>query len=352
MPKINIQAKLIEWFHHNKRDLPWRKERDWYSVWISEVMLQQTQVEQVVPYYQRFKTKFSGLKTLAGASEEEILKIWEGLGYYSRARHLHQAAKIILECYDGKLPTDKKQIQKLPGFGPYTSNAVLSLAFNQPFGVVDGNIKRVIARLYALKDDIRKPATHRKIQEIMDQLVPQLASRDFNEAMMELGALICLPTNPDCENCPISENCTAHQNNLTGILPIKSQKKKIPLVQSAALVIRYHNYLVVAKRPTGAMLSGLWEFPTFRLSAQELIADVNNTSLKKHFYYHGNIQDIGEPVSHSYTHFNLKLYPIMVKSTKRIFKSDFYADHRWVKMNKIKKLPLHKAMWKLIDIIG
>ena len=237
MPELSPQTKLLTWFRKNKRQLPWRGEKNWYYIWISEVMLQQTQVETVIPYYQNFIRKYRRVEALANSSQEEVLKIWEGLGYYTRARNLHRAARIVVKDYNATLPSNREELLKIPGFGPYTTNAVLSLAFNKPYGVVDGNVKRVLARFYAIKDDIRDPKTHHKIQELMDFLLPAKYAGEFNEAMMELGATICLSKSPLCSDCPVSNSCQAYQNNLEKALPFKSKKTKIPINHSLACII-------------------------------------------------------------------------------------------------------------------
>jgi len=204
MRASKIQSKILTWFRENKRTLPWRREKNWYYIWISEVMLQQTQVETVIPYYQKFIRKFSTVESLAKSSQEEVLKVWEGLGYYTRARNIHHAAKIIVEKYNSSLPPSRDELLNIPGFGHYTTAALLSLVFNQSYGVVDGNVKRVISRLYAIKDDIRNPKTHHKIQELVDNLLPSNYPGEFNEAMMELGATICTSRSPLCSLCPIT----------------------------------------------------------------------------------------------------------------------------------------------------
>jgi A/G-specific adenine glycosylase len=348
---ISLQQKLLSWFASNRRLLPWRKSSDWYKIWISEVMLQQTQVEQVIPYYLRFIGKFKNVNHLAVAAEEEVLKVWEGLGYYSRARNLHRSAKIIVNRYKSCLPRNLDDLQKLPGFGPYTANAVLSIAFNQPYGVVDGNIKRVISRLFALSEDIRKPASHKKIQQLMDSLLPPGKSGPFNEAMMELGALVCQPAKPGCTECPLKMNCLAYQQGIEKEIPYRSKRKKIPTYESVAFIIRYGDEYLLVKRGPEGMLGGMWEFPTFRLQQGETIEKFEKSFFSRHQFNQNLQKKYWPPINHSYTHFKLILHSVLIIKKKKEFPLDGYLEYRWNSLNALKKLPLHKAIWKVLEQI-
>ena len=236
-----LYKALLDWFSAEKRDLPWRLNRTWYRVWISEVMLQQTQVNQVIPYFNRFLEKFPTVQKLAQATQQEVLKAWEGLGYYARARNLHKAAQQIVSRYNGEIPQDKKNLVKLPGFGPYTSHAILSLAFNQPYAVVDGNVTRVISRLFTIRADIQLPDTKKIIQFHMNSLLDKRSPAQFNEAMMELGATICIPLNPTCKSCPINRYCLAFQNNQVQEYPLKSAARKKPHIHAFTFILRKNN---------------------------------------------------------------------------------------------------------------
>jgi A/G-specific adenine glycosylase len=351
MSKIKIQRKLLIWFKKNKRSLPWRHQQHWYSIWVSEVMLQQTQVEQAIPYYLNFMKRFGTVARLAEASEQEVLKVWEGLGYYSRARHLHQTARIIVKQYNAKLPTERQELLKLPGFGPYTANAVLSIAFNLPYGVVDGNIKRVISRLYLISDDISKSKTNTEIQTKMSELLPHHSSRAFNEAMMELGALICFPTSPSCKNCPLSLHCQAFNKGMVKLIPFKAKRKKIPHIVSKAFVIKCQNNFLVVQRPRCEMLAGMWEFPIVKLKDGEKLEELNTRYLKKYYNLDVSFKKTWTAIRHSYTHFHLTLYSSLFIAEYPEFQSTFYEEQQWMALEMIKKLPLHKAMWKLLQRI-
>jgi len=349
VPKLTLQVKLLHWFRKNKRQLPWREEKNWYYIWISEVMLQQTQVETVIPYYQKFIKKFSSVEELANSSQEKILKIWEGLGYYSRARNLHRAAKIIVNDYNATLPTCREELLNVPGFGPYTTNAVLSLAFNQSLGVVDGNVKRVLARQYALEDDIKDLKTLNKIQELMDSLLPSKYPSEFNEAMMELGAILCTAKSPLCSECPISNTCKAYKNNLEHTLPFKSKKARIPTNQSLACIIYQRNLFLIAKRPQHKMLAGLWEFPVLNMKNRKTEFKNAGSLIEHQFNLKTSLKHSWPAINHSYTHFHLKLQSKMFEASSSDFQSDFYDEFKWLMIKEIKNLPLHKAMLKVLN---
>ena len=350
MTRADIHKKLSSWFREHRRHLPWRETDNWYHIWVSEVMLQQTQVEQVMPYYLRFIKNFRTVRKLAAASRENVLKSWEGLGYYSRARHLHESAKIIVNEYNGHLPADKTILQKLPGFGPYTTNAVLSLAFNKPYAVVDGNVKRVISRLFLINDDMRKTAAHKKVQTVMDQLLPAGESRLFNEAVMELGALICLPSNPHCGNCPLVSECLARKKGLQDELPYLSKKARIPLIHAVSFIIKNDTNYLLVKRPSGGMLAELWEFPAVKMPGSSMGKIPAEKQLFSRFGLNDRIIKMWPVISHSYTHFHLKLKPVLLLTEKKQIKLNGYSASRWLPLAAIKKFPLHRAMWKLLDM--
>lgn len=346
-----LQNKLLCWFQENKRLLPWRGGKSWYEIWISEVMLQQTQVDTVIPYYHRFMEKFSTVEQLATASQQDVLKVWEGLGYYSRARNLHTAAHIIVTKYKSQLPVNREELLKIPGFGPYTANAVLSLAFNQPYGVMDGNVKRVLSRIYAIKEDIRNLKTLKRIQELMNKLLPQDFSGEFNEAIMELGAMICKPSSPDCMACPLSGDCLAYKQKTVNAIPYKSKKLPIPSRQSLACIIYHQDQFLMVKRPQNEMLAGLWEFPILNMNDGKNKPDQDLKDIKEHFNLEAHYLKSWLAIKHSYTHFHFNLTSKLFHSVKKEFQSDFYDDFRWLDLNNLKKLPLHKAILKVLNPI-
>lgn len=257
-----IQERLLKWYYANKRTLPWRKTRDPYAIWISEIMLQQTQVETVIPYYERWLKKFPDPKRLAQASEDEVLKAWEGLGYYSRARNLHRAAKEITGRHDGKIPSGLEQILALPGIGRYTAGAILSIAFDQPVPLVDGNVIRVITRLFNIHTDTNSSSTQKRIWDIAAQLVPRKHPGDFNQALMELGATLCTPGTPRCLLCPLNEACLGLKKSNPARLPVRHSTFDIQKFQGWIHLIERKGSFLIQQRPEGSLMGGLWEFPS------------------------------------------------------------------------------------------
>ncbi len=260
-----FSTELLAWYRAQKRTLPWRKNHDPYRIWVSEIMLQQTRVDTVIPYYLTFMEKFPTVQALAEAPEEEVLKCWEGLGYYSRARNLQAGAKMVMELYDGIIPDDKEAVSGLKGVGPYTSGAIMSIAFNRPEPAVDGNVMRVLSRFFCLEEDIAKPATRAGIEKLAAALIPEGAAGDFNQALMELGALICTPKSPGCLTCPVMEECEGRLAGRELELPIKT-KAKPPRQEYRAAALIWGNgenagKLLVRQREGKGLLAGMWELP-------------------------------------------------------------------------------------------
>lgn len=275
---------LLEWYHHIQRDLPWRKNHDPYRIWVSEIMLQQTRVDTVIPYFNAFISKFPTVKALAEASEEEVLKCWEGLGYYSRARNLQTGAKMVMELHHGQMPATKEEVAALKGVGPYTCGAIMSIAYNEPIPAVDGNVMRVISRFFALDDDIAKPSTRIKLEKLVETMIPQGQARYFNQALMELGALICTPKSPNCLLCPVMEHCEARLQGREHELPIKSKAKKARVEYRVAAIVEgqgeHAGKVLVRQRPAEGLLAGMWELPHV-LVADEQAAVLYESELKE-----------------------------------------------------------------------
>lgn len=259
MNYLQFRETLLIWYENHKRNLPWRVNKNIYSVWLSEVMLQQTRVETAIPYYDRFIKKIPNLEELASANEDTILKLWEGLGYYQRVRNFQKAAKIVFAQYNGNIPTEGDQFIQLPGVGPYIGAAVLSIADNQPYAAVDGNIKRVISRLFCYDKPLSKVSG---FQEIADRLLDKNDPGEFNQAMMELGATICQAKNPQCANCPVATFCLALEQNRVTDFPVRIPRKKNPVVYRTAYIPEnFPQQLWLCKRTAPGLLSGLWEIP-------------------------------------------------------------------------------------------
>lgn len=263
--KAYFSARLLEWYNVHKRDLPWRRSRNPYYIWISEVMLQQTRVETVIPYYHRFVEQFPTVEALADAPEEQVLKAWEGLGYYSRARNLQTAVREVKESYGGIVPDSKEHISSLKGVGPYTAGAVLSIAYNKPEPAVDGNVMRVLSRYFLLRDDIAKPSTRIGIEKLARELIPEGAAGDFNQALMELGATVCTPKSPHCLTCPVMEPCAGRLEGAQDELPVKTKAKPPRPERRAAAFIEgvgaEADKFLARRRPSEGLLASMWELP-------------------------------------------------------------------------------------------
>ncbi|PYZ96918.1 A/G-specific adenine glycosylase [Alteribacter lacisalsi] len=253
---------LTAWYRENRRDLPWRLERDPYKIWVSEIMLQQTRVDTVIPYFERFISLFPTPKDLAEAEEETVLKAWEGLGYYSRARNLQAAVREVSESYGGVVPNTKKEVSSLKGVGPYTAGAILSIAYDKPEPAVDGNVMRVLSRNLAIYDDISKVSTRKRFETIAGSLVARTVPSDFNQALMELGALICTPRSPACLICPVQEHCRARAEGVQDLLPVKAKKKPpVAKTMKAVVVENKAGEVLIERRPDTGLLAKLWQFP-------------------------------------------------------------------------------------------
>lgn len=301
-----INDLLLSWYKNHRRSLPWRGESDPYLVWISEIMLQQTRVETVIPYYRKWKEHFPTLRSLALASEEEVLLLWEGLGYYSRARNLHSAARRIFDQMGGKFPHDVVQLQSLPGIGEYTAHAIASICFNVPVIALDANIKRIFARLLDLEDPVTSPSSKTSMEELGEALLHEVNAGDLNQAFMDLGSLVCLPGNPDCKQCPLNRSCVSHKNGTQTERPAVTKKKAIPTYQVVAAAIQKESGIfLLAKRPKGGMLPGLWEFPGGKVEAGE----DDETALTREICEELNTTvSVGDRIGeyrHAYTHFKV-----------------------------------------------
>lgn len=273
---------ILEWYFKIERDLPWRKNHDPYRIWISEIMLQQTQVNTVIPYFERFIAHFPTVEALAHAPEEEVLKCWEGLGYYSRARNLQAGAKIVVEQYGGIIPNDVEKVAKIKGVGPYTTGAIMSIAFNEPICAVDGNVMRVLSRFLCLYDDVAKASTRKNIEKLATAMIPLNQARYFNQALMELGALVCTPKSPNCGECPVAEKCEARLQGLQKELPIKTKAKAARVEHRVALIIaketEHGKAIFIRQRAADGLLASMWELPHIQVSAEQEIkfkSDIN-----------------------------------------------------------------------------
>ncbi len=330
--------------------MPWRQTSDPYKIWISEIMLQQTQVSTVIPYYERFLKKFPTVDILAGAPQQTVLKIWEGLGYYSRARNMHQAAKDVVSGYSSEFPDSYSELLNLKGIGPYTAAAISSIAFNRQQAVVDGNVIRVFSRYFGIKDDVRKSGVKSDIQEIADSLIPEDSPGDFNQAVMELGATVCTPKNPECESCPLSIDCLAYKTAETDVIPYKSPRKKVPHHHiGVGLIKNDYGRLLIALRPDDAMLGGLWEFPGGKKEKGESIERTVERELHEELGVTVDVGDKFMDLKHAYSHFKITLHAYWCTIKSGTPKPKSSTDLKWVTLDEIDEYPFPKANKVLIN---
>ena len=346
-----VRRRLLPWFAKNARDLPWRAEpRPPYAVWISEIMLQQTRVDTVIPYFRRFMARFPDPAPLAAAPLRDILKLWEGLGYYTRARQIQKTAQLLVRDHGGKLPSDPAQLAALPGLGPYTTAAVASFAFGHPLAVLDGNVIRVFARLLALPDDVGRPATRKKLQRLADALLLRDKPGAVNEAWMELGALLCTPRAPRCSECPLRTVCRAVKSKDPESFPRKKKNMKVPhKVVGAAVILNRKNQILIAQRKAeGGMLAGLWEFPGGKIAEGETIPQCIARELKEEM---GLSLEVGPhlvTVPHAYTHFTIELHAHFARIRSGRPRHIECADHAWVTRDQFDEYPFSKADLEII----
>lgn len=330
--------------------MPWRTTSDPYKIWISEVMLQQTRVDTVIPYYNRFLNQFPGIQDLADASQQTVLKMWEGLGYYSRARNMHKAAQEVVNEYNSTFPNTYDELLNLKGIGPYTAAAISSIAFNRKQAVLDGNVIRVLSRYFGIKDDVRRSKVKNEIQEIADSLIPEKSPGDFNQAVMELGATVCTPNNPSCGSCPLSIDCIAYKSAETEVIPYKSPKKKIPHHQiGVGMITNESGELLIALRPDDAMLGGLWEFPGGKKEEDEKLTQTVQRELLEEL---GVTVEVGEKfmeLKHAYSHFKITLHAYWCTINSGTPKPKSSIELNWVSLDEIDDYPFPKANKVLIE---
>ncbi|VFQ45421.1 A/G-specific adenine glycosylase [Desulfoluna butyratoxydans] len=308
MTDILDAGLLLSWYDTHKRILPWRQTRDPYRIWLSEVMLQQTQVATVIPYYNRFTDAFPDATALADAQDDRVLKMWEGLGYYNRCHNLLKAMRKVRDEHGGRVPDTPEAFSGLPGVGPYTCAAVQSIAFGHSLAAVDGNVNRVVTRLFALDGVVTSAGVKRAIQDAVDSAVSETRPGDFNQAMMELGATVCTPRRPDCSRCPLRSGCKARALGRQEAFPVKGAKKAVPLYPVALAVVVKDGKILVQKRPAKGHLAGMWEFPGGRVLTGETHEDALGRCLMDEL---GVVPAVGKlvgSVTHAYSHFRVQLY--------------------------------------------
>jgi A/G-specific adenine glycosylase len=343
-----LRNDLIRWYSENRRQLPWRNTADAYHIWIAEVMLQQTQVNTVLPYYRKFLDRFPALKQLARANLQEVLKTWEGLGYYGRARHLHQAAGIVLNQHDGVVPDTWTGFRQLPGVGDYIAAAVMSIAFGQGYAVADGNVKRVLSRLLLLDEPVNRSTSKRIFQAAADRLLDPDRPGTFNQAMMELGAMVCKPQHPHCTRCPLEKACLADRFGLVTEYPKKVKKPSTPVYRIAVGVVFKSSRVLITRRKPAGLLGGLWEFPGGRIHAGETPAEACIREIKEEVNLTVGIDAWLIQVKHAYTHFKVIMEVFCCRYISGRVKLQGPVDFRWLELRQLDDYPFPKANHKFI----
>ncbi len=338
-----FQQRLLEWFAQEQRPLPWRRKYLPYEVWISEVMLQQTQVAVVIPYFNRWMQTFPTIQPLAKASEQEVLKLWEGLGYYRRARFIHQSAKLIDEQFAGVFPERFEDILSLPGVGRYNAGAIASIAFGQDAPIVDGNVARVAARLMLWKEPVNSPTLNKKLWSLAKDWIPSGQARFFNQAIMELGATICLPKKPLCLTCPVRQFCLAYHQGMTHLLPTPKTPKKSKEQQQIIGIIQSAHQIYLCYAKWGQALGGLWQLPTWALDSSQSAEEQFVNIIKKEWgQMPKNLKSLGQ-ATHCYTSNRIQLSIFachLAQTTIPQEHSQKYHQTQWVAWQDFKGLTL------------
>ncbi len=342
---------LMAWFRRTARRMDWRETKDPYRIWVSEVMLQQTRVDTVAPYYKRFLSAFPTLKALAEAPRDRVLKIWEGMGYYSRARNLHKAARILLDGHRGRLPASVDALTALPGVGKSTAGAIAAIAFRQDVPILDSNVKRVVARLHAVREELRRPAVEKTLWEYSRRLILPGRGRETALAMMDLGSIVCTPRKPKCPVCPLAHWCEAHRQGLQETIPRKSAKRFLPHHDVVVGVIGNRaEKLLINRRPDDGLLGGLWEFPGGKRKAGETLAGALVREIREELGI--DIEVLGKigTIRHGYSHFRVTLHAYRCRKAGGRVRSS--RERRWVTPGELESFAFPRANRKLLEIIA
>jgi A/G-specific adenine glycosylase len=335
----NRRRALLRWYDANKRDLPWRRTRDPYAIWVSETMLQQTRVDTVIPYYERFLARFPDVEALATADTDDVLGEWAGLGYYSRARNLQRAAREVADSHGGRVPDDVDGLKGLPGIGRYTAGAIASIAFDRPAPIVDGNVARVFTRVLGIREDIQKPEVVRRLWDEAEALAAGARPGEVNQAVMELGALVCTPAEPRCLLCPLRRRCDAHQQGDAAALPIKEKKTKVKRVAAAAGWLVRRGKVLAVRRPPEGLLGGLWELPGGDIELCEDPADGWSRALRERVGLTVDRTEYVGAVDHVFTHRRLELHLFRADPPAGRTRLDGFDAHRWLSPRALVELP-------------
>ncbi len=348
-----FRRRLLHWFRRRARDLPWRDTSNPYHVWVSEIMLQQTQVATVIAYFYRFLHRFPTIHALAASDEQDVLRLWEGLGYYRRARQMHQAARIVVHRHEGRLPRDSAALQRLPGIGRYTAGAILSIAFDEREPILEANTIRLLSRLSAFRGDVSRTSGQQHLWRIASELIPSRGVGAFNQALMELGSLVCTNRDPECERCPVSRWCAAHARGLQDRLPVPGKKVRFERIDEAAVVVYHRRRVLIRQQSDAQRWAGLWDFPRFR------IAPARGTPLETQLV-DGVEQLAGiriEPLRplatlrHGVTRYRITLHCHAARYVRRTSRPAGGGVHRWVCPEDLDSVPLHTTGRKISGLL-
>ena len=344
--------KLVAWFEREHRPMPWREDPSPYKVWVSEIMLQQTQVATVMPYFDRFIRRFPSFKALASADQQEVLKLWEGLGYYSRARNLHQAARMIVTHHGGTPPRTAAELRALPGIGPYTAAAIASMAFGEAVPSVDGNVLRVCSRLWGLETPMRDKALADDVRARLTPLIATVDPSHFNQAMMETGALVCTPRKPDCAHCLLARYCVALKTHRTGALPVVERVARTPHYRVAAGVVWKGGRILIARRAEDRMLGGLWEFPGGKQVRGETLEQTVLREVAEETGLQVAVTGRYATVKHSYSHFRMTLTAYRCEWRAGTARPKSAVELRWIPPARLADYPMPRAIRRIAECLG
>ncbi len=343
-----LKPALLRWYRRQQRDLPWRGTRDPYAIWVSEIMLQQTQVATVVPYYERFLDAFPNVQALADAPLDSVLKVWEGLGYYGRARNLHRAARQVVTDFQGTLPRTVRELLGLPGIGPYTAGAIASIAFGLDEPVLDGNVTRVLCRLFRVRENPKDTKVVRKLWSLARRLIPAGRASLFNQALMDLGATVCIPREPRCLVCPLKALCQAWARNEQADLPIKVKRAPLPHYDVAVGVVWKRNRILIDQRKPEGLLGGLWEFPGGKPRANESLERCVVREVREELGVRVKVRRLLTTVKHAYTHFRITLHAFECDHVSGRPRPIGCADFKWIRLDELDQYAFPKANHKVI----
>jgi A/G-specific adenine glycosylase len=349
--KAGIRRKLLAWYDRAARDLPWRRTRDPYAIWLSEIMLQQTRVEQGIPYFHRFLEAFPSVEALAQAPADRVLKAWEGLGYYSRARNLHKAAQVVAREHGGIFPRTVEALNRLPGVGRYTAGAIASIAYGVPAPVLDGNVKRILSRLFNVSTAIDDHATTQALWARAEALVPRNAPGEFNQALMDLGATVCTPRNPRCDACPVATHCRARAEGVQEERPVRRPRKPLPKHELVAGIVRRGGKYLLGKRGPNGMLSGLWEFPGGAVLPGESHADALRRILRDQLGIEVRVLGLVASVDHGYSHMKVNLTAYRCELVSGVVRPTVHEAVEWVPRSRLGQYAFPMVNRKFLHLV-